>query len=84
MNFSTNFKAEVTELLHLHNPMEVTCLSEYGPIIDDLLKYWRFDDSTFDLHSHLKVLFSYHTNTRVEIPTILVSELYELRQKIPN
>ncbi|MDP6909361.1 MAG: hypothetical protein QF371_07645, partial [Flavobacteriales bacterium] len=62
-----------------HNPLQASCLSVYGPYVNELLQVWTYDDSQSELEEHLNRIFSNNKLLKEETIRPMAAEINAIK-----
>lgn len=62
-----------------HNPLKVSCLSSYDPMVTELLRFWRYEDTQEDLKTYIVQLCIQHSGKQVQLSQQMLQELHACR-----
>ena len=72
----------ITDIFHEHDPLEADCSSIYDKVVDDLLRYWSYDDSMQELETYIRGVLVMHSKRSVPVAPELVAAVYEVRKMV--
>lgn len=79
MKKTAGLRQTVTDIFHGHDPLKADCLSIYDKVVDDLLRYWSYDDSIQELETYIRGVLVMHSKRTVPITPELVAAIYATR-----
>lgn len=82
MKRTTELRQTVIDIFHTHNPIGADCLSVYEKVVDDLFRYWSYDDSRDELEAYIRGVLFMNANRSIPVSPALVSALYDARKLV--
>lgn len=82
MKNTAGLRQTVTDIFHDHDPLKADCLSIYDKVVDDLMRYWSYDDSMQELETYIRGVLVMHSKRSVPVVPELVAAVYEARKMV--